>query len=153
MTISWARFGLLPTRAAGQNRATNLPYPSGANCRCGDLCKTLPFVQSQHQVQILYLKILNVFGRLKFSPFLASGKIEYFSKVSCALRWPLKWLKRLSEGRTERVILFYLTSLLERNRFTFVPHSGQVPLATGLPLAVFPTVPFFIICFLRHLTQ
>jgi hypothetical protein len=47
-----------------------------------DLCKTPPFAQFLRQSQILILKILNVFLRLKFSPSLALNKIGHFSKVS-----------------------------------------------------------------------
>ena len=47
-----------------------------------DLCKTPPFTQFWRQTQILILKILNVFLRLKFSPSLNLNKIEHFSKVS-----------------------------------------------------------------------
>ena len=43
---------------------------------------------------------------------------------------------------------FYPASLFGRNRFTFVPHSGQMPLAIRRPFAVFSTVPFLIVCFL-----
>jgi len=48
----------------------------------GDLCKTPTFAQSLCQIQILILKILNVFLRLKFSSSLTLNKIERFSKVS-----------------------------------------------------------------------
>jgi hypothetical protein len=41
-----------------------------------------PFAQFRRQTQILILEILNVFLRLKFSPFLNLDKIEHFSKVS-----------------------------------------------------------------------
>jgi len=59
-----------------------------------DLCKTPPFAQCRRlprgmrslflwgQAQISILKILNVFLRLKLSPFLALNKIERFAKVS-----------------------------------------------------------------------
>jgi hypothetical protein len=47
-----------------------------------DLCKTPPFAQFPCQAQILILKILNVFLRLKFSPSLNLNKIDHFSKVS-----------------------------------------------------------------------
>ena len=51
-------------------------------CPMRDLWKTPPFAQPLRQAQILILKILNVFLRLKFSPSLALNKIEHFSKVS-----------------------------------------------------------------------
>ena len=50
-----------------------------------DLCKTPPFAQFRRQAQILILKILSVFLRLKLSPSLNLNKIEHFSKVSFLL--------------------------------------------------------------------
>jgi outer membrane lipoprotein-sorting protein len=47
-----------------------------------ELCKTPLFAQFLCQVQILILKILNVFLWLKFSPSLNLNKNEHFSKVS-----------------------------------------------------------------------
>jgi hypothetical protein len=47
-----------------------------------DLCETSSFAQFLRQAQILILKILHVFLRLKFSPSLNLNKIEHFSKVS-----------------------------------------------------------------------
>ena len=47
----------------------------------------------------------------------------------------------------------YLTSFSERKRVTFVPHTGQVPLAIGRPFAVLATSPFLTCRFSRHLTQ
>jgi cobalt-zinc-cadmium efflux system outer membrane protein len=47
-----------------------------------DLCKTPLFAKFLRQAQILILKILNVFLRLKFSPSLNLKKNEHFSKVS-----------------------------------------------------------------------
>ncbi len=49
---------------------------------CRDLCKTSPFAQFLRQTQILILKILNVFLRLKFSSSLNLNKIDHFSEVS-----------------------------------------------------------------------
>ncbi|MBE9547743.1 MAG: hypothetical protein IMF10_09680 [Proteobacteria bacterium] len=54
-----------------------------------DLFKTPPFDQSLRQIQILILKILNVFLRLKSSSSLTLNKIEHFAKVS--LRRPSIW--------------------------------------------------------------
>ena len=57
----------------------------------GSLCKTSSFARFLYlcvarrqvcQTQILILKTLNVFLRLKFSLFLTLNKIEHFSKVS-----------------------------------------------------------------------
>jgi hypothetical protein len=65
-------------------RSVRVEYP-GAYCRVinrGDLCKTPPFAQFLRQAQILILKILNVFLRLKSSPSLTLNKIRHFSKVS-----------------------------------------------------------------------
>ncbi|TSA56616.1 MAG: hypothetical protein D4R45_00545 [Planctomycetaceae bacterium] len=47
-----------------------------------DLCETPPFAQFRRQAQILILKILNVFLRLKFLPSLNLNELEHFSKVS-----------------------------------------------------------------------
>jgi hypothetical protein len=47
-----------------------------------DLCKAPLFAQFLRQTQILILKILNVFLRLKLSPSLNLNKNEHFSKVS-----------------------------------------------------------------------
>jgi hypothetical protein len=49
------------------------------SCACPVECAAL-FLWGQ--TQILILKILNVFLRLKFSSFLDLNKIEHFSKVS-----------------------------------------------------------------------
>jgi hypothetical protein len=47
-----------------------------------DLCKMPLLARFLRQAQILILKILNVFLRLKFSPSLNLNKNEHFSKVS-----------------------------------------------------------------------
>jgi len=47
-----------------------------------DLCKTPLFAQFLRQAQILILKILNVFLRIKFSPSLNLNKNQHSSKVS-----------------------------------------------------------------------
>ncbi len=47
-----------------------------------DLCEMSPFARFLRQTQIVILKILNVFLRLKFLPSLNLNKIEHFSKVS-----------------------------------------------------------------------
>jgi hypothetical protein len=50
--------------------------------RLRNLYKTSPFAQSLRQTQILVLKILKVFLRLKSSPSSTLDKIERFVKVS-----------------------------------------------------------------------
>ncbi len=54
-----------------------------------DLCKTASFAQSLRWAQILVLKILDVFLRLRFSPAFNLGKTDHFSKVSKPLWFTL----------------------------------------------------------------
>jgi hypothetical protein len=55
---------------------------SGKTLLIGANFETPPFVRSRRQSQILILKILNVFLRLKFSPSLTSNTIEHFENGS-----------------------------------------------------------------------
>jgi hypothetical protein len=65
--------------------------------------KTSPFAQFLRQAQILILKILGVFLRLKFSPSLNLNKIEGFEMASIVLKFGSRLGQIINDGAKRHI--------------------------------------------------